>query len=283
MSGSGHLRRLFHFCHMSAPPQNLMRFLRVAALIGTTLIGLGLSAAIAEECPQKESPIVTDRPDVTNSSLVVPQGSFQDENGIDFTQREGGHEFDGTNSRLRWGVTPCLEVLVDIPTYFAAANGSLNSGFTNVTPAIKWQISPVPGKIDLSATLGAGLPTGTKAVAGPGLQPYVQFPWSLNLTGGWSINGMLTNFLLPSDPTNKLSTESTFALEREFGERAFLFVEYVGDYHVHGGPSYLINSGGGYRVTPTQQIDFHIGIGLNNNAPSYTFGIGYSFRVDGLL
>src|SRR5271169_1398749 len=85
------------------------------------------------------------------------------------------------------------------------------------------------------------------------------------------------------DPTNKLSTESTFALEREFGERAFLLVEYVGDYHVHGGPSYLINSGGGYRVTPTQQIDFHIGIGLNNNAPTYTFGIGYSFRVDGLL
>ena len=36
MSGSGHLRRLFHFCLMSAPPQNLMRFLRVAALIGTT-------------------------------------------------------------------------------------------------------------------------------------------------------------------------------------------------------------------------------------------------------
>jgi hypothetical protein len=30
-----------------------MRFLRVAALTGATLIGLGLSAAIAEECPQK--------------------------------------------------------------------------------------------------------------------------------------------------------------------------------------------------------------------------------------
>src|SRR5271167_3333897 len=64
MSGAGYLRGLLHFWLMSAPPQNLMRFLRVAALTGTTLIGLGLSAAIAEECPQKESPIVTDRPDV---------------------------------------------------------------------------------------------------------------------------------------------------------------------------------------------------------------------------
>jgi hypothetical protein len=56
-----------------------------------------------------------------------------------------------------------------------------------------------------------------------------------------------------------------------------------GDYHTHGGPSYLINSGGGYRITRTQQIDFHIAMGLNDNAPSYIFGVGYSFRFDGLF
>jgi hypothetical protein len=147
-------------------------------------------------------------------------------------------------------------------------------------PAIKWQISPLPGKIDLSATFGAGLPTGTKAIAGPGVQPYVQFPWSWQLGSSWSVNGMLTNFFTPADPTNKVSTETTLVLEREFAERAFLFIEYVGDYHVHGGPSYLFNSGGGYRITPTQQIDFHVGIGLNDNAPAYIFGMGYSFRLD---
>jgi hypothetical protein len=258
-----------------------MRFLGLATFLAGSLGCLGDSAA--DGCPQKESPIATDRPDVTNSSLVLPQGSFQTENGINFSGRDGGHQFDGTNSRLRWGITPCLEVLVDIPTYFATVDGPLNSGFTNVTPAIKWQISPVPGKIDLSATLGAGLPTGTKAVTGPGVQPYVQFPWSWDLGSGWGISGMLTNFLLPADPNNKLSTETTFVLEREFGERAFLFVEYVGEYHIHGGPSYLLNSGGGYRITPTQQIDFHIGTGLNDNAPAYIFGVGYSFRTDGLF
>jgi Putative MetA-pathway of phenol degradation len=174
-------------------------------------------------------------------------------------------------------------VLVDVPTYFDALSGRASTGFTNVTPAVKWQISPVPGKIDLSAVIGAGLPTGTKAIAGPGVQPYVQFPWSWELGGGWSVNGMLTNFIVPADPVNKLSTQTTFVIEREIGKQAFLFVEYVGDYHVHGGPSYLFNSGGGYRITNTQQIDFHIGIGLNDNAPSYIFGIGYSFRFDRLF
>jgi hypothetical protein len=113
------------------------------------------------------------------------------------------------------------------------------------------------------------------------VQPYVQFPWSWELSGGWSISGMFTNFIMPAEATNKLSTETTFVLEREFAERAFLFVEYVGDYRERGGPSYLFNSGGGYRITPTQQIDFHIGIGLNDNAPAYIFGMGYSFRLDG--
>jgi hypothetical protein len=144
-----------------------------------------------------------------------------------------------------------------------------------VIPAIKWQTSPVPGKIDLSTTFGAGLPTGSKAIAGPGLQPYLQFPWSWELGGGWGISGMLTNFIVPADPTNKLSTETTFVLEREFAEHAFLFVEYVGYYHIHGGPSYLFNSGGGYRITATQQIDLHIGIGLDDRAPAYIVGIGY--------
>ena len=260
-----------------------MRFLGSVALSGVAISVLGASAAAADQCPQKESPITTDRPDVTNSSLVVPEGSFQNENGINFSQRDGGHAFDGTNSRLRWGVLPCFEILVDIPVYSAAVSGPLSSGFTNVIPAIKWQISPVPGKIDLSATLGAGLPTGTKAVAGVGIQPYVQFPWSWELGAGWGLSGMFTNFIVPADPTNKLSTETTFVLEREFAERAFLFLEYVSDYHVHGGPGYLFNFGGGYRITPTQQIDFHIGIGLNANASAYIFGIGYSFRLDGLF
>jgi len=70
---------------------------------------------------------------------------------------------------------------------------------------------------------------------------------------------------------------------KEVGERAFLFAEYVGGFPVNGGTSQLFNSGGGYRITDTQQIDFHIGFGLNHNTPAYVFGLGYSFRIDRLF
>lgn len=243
----------------------------------------GHQPAAASGCTQASAPIATDRPDVTNSSVVVPVGSLQNENGWNSSRQGGADLVDGSNSRWRLGIAPCLEVLVDLPNWQGPVAGTGPSGFGDVTPAVKWQISPVPGKLDLSVTAGAGLPTGARAIAGRGVDPYVQFPWSLELGHGFSITGMATNFFTPDGPLNRYTSQQTFVIEREFGERAFLFVEYVGDFPLAGGPSHLINSGGGLRVTPTQQIDFHVGFGLNRNAPDYVFGIGYSFRIDGLL
>jgi hypothetical protein len=244
---------------------------------------LGSPAAAADGCPHSGSEIATDRPDVTNSSLVVPAGSLQVENGVNVTGRDGARTLDGTNSRLRLGLAPCLELLVDLPTYFATVRGQAGSGFTNVTPAVKWQLGPLPGDINLSATAGVGLPTGTPRIAGPGAQPYLQFPWSRELGGGWGISGMLTAFFFPSGPESKFAAEPTFVIEKKVGDRAAVFVEYVGDYRDHAGASQLLNTGVVYRLTPTQQVDVHVAFGLNRNAPDTIFGMGYSFRFDGLF
>ena len=56
---------------------NLLRF-----CLASAFALLGTVAARAESCPTAKDEIATDRPDVTNSSLVVPVGSLQNENGI---------------------------------------------------------------------------------------------------------------------------------------------------------------------------------------------------------
>ena len=244
---------------------------------------LGAVGARAEGCPTARDEIATDRPDVTNSSLVVPTGSLQSENGINFSARDGGRAIDGTNSRWRLGIAPCLEVLVDLPTYFANVKAPGISGFSDVAPAIKWQVSPIPGKVDLSLVFGMALPTGAVDIAGRGAQPYLQMPWSWELPDGWGLSGMLTEFFRPAELTIKRVTETTFVIEKKITEKAGLFVEYVGDYPINAGPSQLFNSGGVYRLSPTQQVDFHVAFGLNHNAPSYIVGVGYSFRFDGLF
>src|ERR1700742_4653275 len=106
----------------------------------------GAVDARADSCPTAKDPIATDRPDVTNSSLVVPFGSLQSENGINLSERDGGRAIDGTNTRWRLGVAPCLEFLVDVPSYTGNIHGPGSSGFSDVAPAVKWQVSPIPGK-----------------------------------------------------------------------------------------------------------------------------------------
>src|SRR6266403_1821459 len=256
---------------------------KFAAALLALLVYHGTFIAKADSCPSAKDEIATDRPDVTNSSLVVPAGSLQIENGVNFSMRAGDRFVDGTNTRLRAGIANCLEFLVDTPTYFANVRSPEKSGFSDVAPALKWQISPVPGKIDLSAVFGVALPTGTVNIASAGAQPYLQFPWSWELRHGWGLSGMFTEFFRPSDPTSKGITETTFVIEKKVTERASLFVEYVGDYPESGSPAQFLNSGGLYRLSPNQQLDFHVALGLNHNAPSYVVGVGYSVRFDELF
>ncbi len=254
---------------------------KVYLLAALTL--LGTVEARADACPTAKDEIATDRPDTTNSSVVVPPGSFQSENGINFSSRDGGQTIDGANTRWRLGVAPCLELLVDLPTYNANVRQPGSSGFSDLSPAVKWQISPVLGTIDLSVVAGLSLPTGAAAIAGRGAQPYLQFPWSWELHGGWGVSGMFTEFFRPEELTASRVTETTFVLEKKLTEKFSLFTEYVGDYPEGAGPSLQINSGGEYHLNRRQQVDFHIAFGLNHNAPNYVVGIGYSFRLDGLF
>jgi len=258
-----------------------MRMLKLV-LLGGFLASFGTSGAAANECTQPSQPIETDRPDVTNSSIVVPFGSLQNENGINVNRSDAADILDGTNSRWRLGIAPCLEVLVDLPNYFTTFHGNGASGFGDVAPGVKWQLNLPQSTFDLSVTAGAALPTGANAVSGPGVQPYLQIPWSLDLGNGWALTGMETNFFAPASAA-KFTYQSTFVIEKEIAERAFVFIEYIGSFPASGPNSQLFNSGAGYRIDNNHQIDFHAGFGLDHNAPAYIFGVGYSFRIDGLF
>jgi hypothetical protein len=75
---------------------------------------------------------------------------------------------------------------------------------------------------------------------------------------------MFTLIWFPSESRRDPTFEPTLSLEREFGSSADLFLEYVGDYDHHR-PTQVIDSGGAWRFTKTQQLDFHVGFGLNSS------------------
>jgi hypothetical protein len=251
-------------------------------LFVTTLIAGASAAYAADGCPSSAAEISTDRPDVTNSSRVVPYGSLQAENGVDWTVLQGSNVVSGSETRLRLGVAQCTEVLADVPTYFYSLNGRASSGFSDFVVSIKREL-PVPFGFRLSATSGLGFPTGASKISSHGYDPYIQFPWSRRISDAWSFQGMFTVTWFTSQHTSNPTFEPTLSLERDLGPARDLFVEYVGDYPNHVRPSQILDGGGSWRVTRLQQLDFHAGFGLNSSSPDHFFGIGYSFRLDGLF
>jgi hypothetical protein len=241
------------------------------------------SVAIADDgCPTSASEISTDRPDATNSSRVVPYGSLQAENGVDWTLRQGSDVVSGTETRLRLGVAQCTEVLADVPTYFYSLNGRASSGFSDLVVSIKREM-PVPFGFRFSATGGLGFPTGAGKISSHGYDPYVQFPWSRRLSADWELHGMFTVTSFTSQHASNPTFEPTLSLERKFGPTSDLFAEYVGDYPNHARPAQIVDGGGSWRVTRLQQLDFHVGFGLNRSSPDHFFGVGYSIRFDGMF
>jgi hypothetical protein len=252
----------------------------VSALAGGSRVASG-----ADNCPTDADAIVTDRPDITNSSLVVPWGSLQAENGVDWVLWRGANALDAPNAELRFGVAPCTEFFINVPSYFAAMSRAQPSGFSDVVASLKRQL-PAPFGFELSATAGLGFPTGLAKISGSGYEPYIEFPWSRGLAPGWTADGMFTFSWFPADSSENLIFQPTLEVERELGSQAEVFLEYVGDYG-HQRPAHLLDAGGALRVTKTQQVDFHIGAGLNrgssalNGMPAALYiGVGYSIRFD---
>ena len=71
--------------------------------------------------------IATDRPAVTDSSVVVPVGSLQAENGFADTVSRGQRTFDGSETLLRFGVASTTELRLTVPDYFGSVG--VPSGF----------------------------------------------------------------------------------------------------------------------------------------------------------
>jgi Putative MetA-pathway of phenol degradation len=267
---------------MSEAPQATIRCFAISGVLFVTALIVAASVALADGCPTSASQISTDRPDVTNSSRVVPYGSLQAENGVDWTVRQGSDVISGTETRLRIGIAQCTEVLADVPTYFYSLNGRASSGFSDLVVSLKREL-PIPYGFHLSVTGGLGFPTGTSRVSSHGYDPYIQFPWSRRLNEDWSLHGMFTITWFTSEHINNPTFEPTLSLERDFGPTHDLFVEYVGDYPNHARPAQVIDGGGSWQVTRLQQLDFHVGFGLNSSSPDHFFGIGYSLRFDGMF
>jgi len=224
--------------------------------------------------------ISTDRPAVAESSVVVPQGGFQVENGFLVTNAQGQSALDFPESNLRYGLLAKTELRLAVPDYFYnLPNGiGTTSGFGDLALGIKQQLGPIHG-FDVSAIFFLSFPTGANAISSHGYDPGLQLPWSRSLTKNWTAGGQVAFYWPTVAAKRNFTGETTFFLDRTLTGSWDAFLEYAGDFPERGGSRQLLHFGTSYRLTRRQQIDFHIAAGLSHGAPSSFIGFGYSFLL----
>jgi hypothetical protein len=249
----------------------------LVALLGVAATWMAHGQAAASD--PAASPISTDRPAVTDSSVVVPAGSLQVENGIAQTVSLGQTIYDGPETLLRFGVASKTELRLTAPDYFGRVE--MSSGLGDLAVGIKQQLGPTLG-FDVSLVVTLSLPTGARTISSGGYDPSVQLPWSRSLSSNWTVAGMLSVYFPTEQGRRNTTGETTFLVDRQLTKAWDAFVEYAGDFPERGGPRHLLHVGSAYKLTPNQQIDMHFGLGLSSAAVDHFIGIGYSFRLQAI-
>jgi hypothetical protein len=226
------------------------------------------------------APIATDRPTVTNSSIVVPYGYLQTENGFLDSYSQGQNTADGPENALRFGIAAKTELRLEVPDYFynVTNGGGPGTGFGDVALGVKQQLGPTPGGFDVSATVFLSFPSGAKSVSSGGYDPGAQVAWSHGLSAKCSAAGMFSMYWPTEGGSRNVTGEATILLDRQLAGPWDVFAEYVGDFPERGGTRQFLQIGTSLKLGKNQQLDAHYGVGLTPAAVHHFVGIGYSFR-----
>ena len=223
--------------------------------------------------------ISTDRPSVANSSVVVPQGGLQFENGLLVTHTQGQFVLDLPETSVRCGLLSKTELRLTVPDYYynLPVSSGTPSGFGDLALGVKQQFGPLSGNFNLSAIFYLSFPTGAAAISSHDYDPALQLPWSRALSAHWTLGGQVAFYWPTFAASHNFTGETTFYLDRQLTKPWDAFVEYAGDFPERGGSRQILHFGTSYKLAPHHQIDFHVAVGLTHAAPDSFVGFGYSF------
>jgi hypothetical protein len=236
---------------------------------------------MAQTCgANAQSPITTDRPQITSSSVVVPCGSLQFENGFQETGNRGQQTFDFPETSVRLGIARKTELRIGVPDYFynGDAAATFGSGLGDLSLGFKQQLGPTRGGFDVSLIPSVSFPTGADLLSSHGYDPTVQLAWSRSLTTNWTVAGMFSVMWLTEGPRRNLTGQSSVYVARQLTKPWDAYVEFSGSFPQRGGPQNVLDFGTTYTITPRQQLDFHCNFGLSAATTDHSIGFGYSFR-----
>ncbi|MFQ5889698.1 MAG: transporter [Gemmatimonadota bacterium] len=259
--------------------------LRATAAVLAALTGLAEPVRLdAQE--EVGEPIITDRPDFTESAATVAPGRFQLEGGYTFTRLSSEKQHSIGEVLVRLGVLEPLEARIGLNSVAVIdAPDSHASGLEDLSLGAKVRFLRrdagasrlVP---DISLLGALILPTGAEEVGEDEVQP------SAILAAAWELSDRVS---VGSNLGYENRADGDERIDELFGsvavglgltERWGAFLEYFGFFPERGGgpTTHFVDAGLTLLFGRDVQLDWRAGLGLDDPEPNYFLGIGVSWR-----
>jgi len=241
--------------------------------------------------------LVTDRPDQTESAVVVPDGTFQAEFGAAFLRDDDGlvrvDAFEAPGTLLRFGLLRNLELRLAWAGWIELENRrevGRDSASGAADPEIGAKLVLVSaadgGAFDLALLGHLALPAGEDDFNSPRADPSLRVNGAHDLAPavglGWNVGYEAASF---EDARGEVHTLGrviyTVAAGFDLADHWGCFVELFGDFPASDPEpaAHSLDAGLTWLVAPRVQLDLAAGVGLNDAAPDWFVGAGLSFRV----
>jgi len=250
----------------------------IIAVLSVLVSGALLYPVRAQETSE---PLVTDRPDFTESAETIPRGRVQIESGVTFDRSEDERASTFGEVLVRISTGDRSELRIGVPSYLRGRGaGEKASGFDDLFLGAKFVLKKGGGRKPQYALLvGTPVPTGSREVAERRYQPEAVLAVAFDISDRVAFS---TNFggVRASDGGERFSQAfGSASLGFGLAEKWSAYLEaYAFNRTEPGGDSQqFVNTGVTYLINNDFQLDARIGRGLNDGRETF-FGFGASRR-----
>lgn len=242
-----------------------------------------LAALLAGFPALAQEELVTDRPDQTESAVVVPEGTLQVELGVG-TGGDDEETVEVPGTLLRYGLSRRLEARLAWPGWIRVESGGDEvSGLGDPEVGVKLALRSQP---ELAVLAHLSLPWGEDEVGAEDPLPSLRLAGAHEISPrvglGWNA-GLAANSALTAGGRARVLSRwmYTAALGFELSEAWGTFVEVFGDFPASDPEpaTHSFDAGLTYLLHPRLQLDLAAGAGLEGDAPDWFAGAGVSFRL----
>jgi hypothetical protein len=251
----------------------------------TYAVGLFFGVVVSGASFCQEPELATDRPDFTESSVVVPRASVQIEAGATWLGEAGGgvEVLSGPEALIRWGVAPRLELRFGLPDYLEVSGTEVDDGaWTDSSIGLKWQLGPVAEAWDLALVAEVEIPSGEIEVTAERYDPGMILITGTDLSDRWSLGAQLSaarqTFAEVGGDREVWFWGGTAVFGLGVSDDVGTFFEVAAEKPEDVETLVFLHHGWTWLPAPRLQLDAHVAAGLTDTTPDWLIGIGCSKR-----